>query len=114
MRQRFNWRGIVLQLWAFAASVMVIWFSVYSLHTAGEARSRSQDLRAAICPFYKDIAALPVSPKSSDLGRGIVRDAADAYARLCVSIYGPLPPVDPEAYKTAPPASNISPSSRVR
>lgn len=82
--------------WAGVLTSLLVWLML-------QATSEAQAVRYALCPFDRDIATAPVAANSSELGRRIIRDAAAAYLRVCVDQYGPLPPVDLDAYLPAPP-----------
>jgi hypothetical protein len=57
----------------------------------------------ALCRSWKQQAEVDVLPSSTELGRSIVRTAADAYRLTgCQILTGDLGPVDPEAYRPAP------------
>lgn len=96
-------------LWGAAASGVVGWQVQTGRATAHRAAEVASALADATCPFNRDLASLPVAPQTGEIGRRIVRDAAAAYQRVCVPRYGPLPPVDPDAYRPAP--SSAPPTS---
>lgn len=88
-----------------AASLTVVWSAantVVVVSLVNTSAATAEDLRQATCPFNRELASAPIPPNTGELGRRLVRDAAAAYQRVCVPTFGPLPPVDPDAYRVAP------------
>jgi len=57
----------------------------------------------ALCSGWKQTAESKIQANASELGRSLVRTAADDYRLVhCERFAGPLGPVDPAAYEPAP------------
>lgn len=98
MRRRTRW------LWSTIAAVILVGALVlagaYELIT-----TRQEHQARATCAKWRGEAGAPVVDTTTDLGRVVVRTAAAGYKLIdCESLTGPLPPVDQDAYQTAPPA----------
>jgi hypothetical protein len=59
--------------------------------------------RTGQCTEWKATATQDIGPTTTELGRSLVRTAADAYRLTgCEKFLGPLGDVDPDAYRPAP------------
>ena len=109
-------RGTVIA-WAWVIGMSIAVGGVVVNEAGESARLRAaleaKDGRAAQarCVKWRGEAAAVVLPTTSDLGRVIVRTAAASYELdpECVQLLGELGPVDPDAYRVAPPPPSPSP-----
>lgn len=108
--RRLRWYVVVVIAWGLALSGALGVLVTQSVSTAHRADATATDLRDALCPLARVIAESPVQPNSSELGRGLVRQYAAIYQRLCRVGFGPLGPVDPDAYKPASPTPAPTPT----
>lgn len=96
-----------LPLWATLAAVVALGVAGY-FYVDARIEANARTLRVAIradCEWYADIAKAPVADNAQELGRRLVRHAAETYRdRQCAAAFGPLTGVDPDAYRPAPPS----------
>lgn len=97
-------------VWGTIGAVVLVgalaWLGAYVLIDRNNIRQAAEQRRQAVgfCTDLGRRATAPVPPTATDLGRSNVRTAADAYSITgCDTTLGPLGPVDPDAYRTAPP-----------
>lgn len=102
---RRDLRRRTIPLWATLAAVILLGVAGF-FYVRSSVAANSRTLRTAIradCAWYQDVATAPVAPATQELGRRLVRDAAEAYRdRQCAAAFGPLTGVDPDAYRPAP------------
>lgn len=91
-------------LTACALGLAVIIGVVGWINQRGE-QDRIRDAVAVDCPGIRDIATFDLPPTASTITRQLVRNYYDSYQGRCADIFGPLPPIDPDATKPAPPPS---------
>lgn len=88
-------------------AVLLVAVAVLSTRAVGESARQRDAIQRQLqidCGFYGDIAQAPVAPQTVELGRRLVRDARSSWDRRgCEAVTGPLPPIDPDALKAAPP-----------
>lgn len=86
---------------AVAMVVAVVAGAAVVLDQRGEQR-RVLKAVSVDCPGIRDIATFDLPPTAAKITRELVRNYYASYQGRCVDIYGPLPPIDPEATKPAP------------
>jgi hypothetical protein len=82
--------------------ILLVAVAVLAVRQNGEPQRTTRQLQVD-CAFYGDIAKVPLPANASELGRRIVRDAADSYdKRGCERISGPLPTPPPPTPDAGP------------
>jgi hypothetical protein len=105
-RQLIYWTiaGLLLDL---LLTVLVVVLFDNQHETNAKVRAQQAQVEAALhsdCPFFRDLATLPLSPQATKTGFLIVADSRIAYvSHDCVAKLGKLPPADPRVLPYLPP-----------